>query len=169
MISPVTKRLAERLLKEAISAWANESFLLVLNDVRRNLSGIVLKRRSGRLRDSVPLNSRVYDNGFEIGTNVIYGIAWEFGFHRKAYAINPRKPGGVLAWEDASSQRAGLRGKRMRFAKYVFIPAQDFAARPWLRPAIDKNMARIEKNLRDKIEPIVDGIFPGWSVDVRIT
>src|SRR5688572_6341343 len=88
--------------------------------------------------------SRVTRDGFTIGTNVFYGIAWELGFHRKAFVIYPRNEEGVLRWIDRPTDKAF-------FAKYVFIPAQTFPARSFIRTAIDAKLPKIREDLGQRI------------------
>jgi hypothetical protein len=114
--------------KKAKYTWATKGRLYVVNLIRDNfLSGQVLGRRTGTLVRSIQSEAAVLPegDGFSYGTNVVYGIAWEFGFNRKAYVIEA-KNAKALAFEI---------GGRTVFAKRVNIPAQTFAARPFLQPA----------------------------------
>jgi len=57
--------------------WAEDWFLRSRNEVAINLTGRVLKVRTGNLRDSIGAMSRVTRDGFVIATNVDYGVYWE--------------------------------------------------------------------------------------------
>jgi len=133
-------------VERAIADWAKEGYEIVKADVLRNLSGTVLHcRTDGTLYRSIELCSKVEKDGFSISTDVKHGIAWEKGFSRKAYAINPvnRK---ALRW---------FEGGKPIFAKYVFIPAQTFAAKPFIRPAFEKNLQRLEDLLNNKLPAVL--------------
>lgn len=101
------------------------------------LNGGVLNRRSGRLARSV--NTRFSEAGDTIssrtGTTLIYGRAWELGFHvpeRDIYPVN----GGALFWPGAAHP-----------VKHVHQPARTQAARPWLRPTLETMRPTIKATL----------------------
>lgn len=150
--------------KRAVKLWAADGFLRVRGDVERNLTGGVLHaKRNGRLFQSLAFVSRILSDGFVIGTNVIYGIAWEKGFHRRAFSFGPA-PGRPFASKEfrksvlpAEDERARLRffpggsGEAV-FARRVTIPAKTFKARPWIRPGFKKNMPYLKSSLAKKLE-----------------
>jgi hypothetical protein len=109
--------------------WATKGRLYVVNLIRDQfLSGQVLNRRTGTGVRSIQSESKVIDSGdgFTVGTNVNYMVAWEFGFTRKQYVIEA-KNAKALAFE--------IGGKTV-FAKRVTIPAKTFGARPYIQPAL---------------------------------
>jgi hypothetical protein len=151
----------DQAIAEALEEWAPEAYVITLKEVQLNLSGRVLNKRTRRLFDSIPMNSTINSTGFSIGTNVFYGIAWETGFHRKAYAINPKSPDGVLHWIDR------ITGDHV-FAKYCFIPEQTFAARPWLSSAFEATEEKNGKLMLTKVHAKMNSIFPGGETTVKV-
>lgn len=105
--------------------------------VKRNyLTGQVLNVRTGRLRASISQTTQMQPgdsrSGFvstpstavaTVGTNVVYGAAWEFG--SRAHDIVPIR---------AKALRFEV-GGQVLFRRRVHIPAQ--APRPFLRPALE--------------------------------
>jgi phage gpG-like protein len=117
----------------------------------RKLTGQVLKVRTGRLRASISQSSaqRGGDSRSRfvstensataiVGTNVIYGAAWEFG--SRAHDIVPLR---------AKALRFEI-GGQVLFRRRVTKPAQ--APRPFLRPSLQEMkphiIERIEATLR---------------------
>ena len=91
------------------------------------LAGGVLNRRSGRLARSV--NTRFQESADTYrsltGTALVYGRAWELGFHVPARDIVPVNA-QALFWPGASHP-----------VRAVHQPARTQAARPWLRPPLE--------------------------------
>ena len=169
----VTKSTQE--LDAAIAKWAINGYNLVQNAIRANITGKVLKAKpGGKLFQSLLQVGRIKPDGFIVGTNVIYGIAWEFGFHRKA--IRPA-PGRPYESEDyapilpANNPRARLRfnfnGAEV-FARE--IPAATFAARPFIRPAITDNMKKLSTMLKKELAVPLKAVFGAKiTLDIRRT
>jgi len=133
--------------------WATRGRLHVVNVVRDDfLSGQSLGRRTGTLVRSVQSESTVLStgDGFVIGTNLDYGVAWELGFHRKEYIITA-KNAKALAFE--------INGQTV-FAKSVKIPAKDFAARPFLRPGLDASLDYLQELGDDLMGTAILKSFP---------
>ena len=108
---------------------------LIANVVSNQLSGQVLKRRTGRLAASIARGAKDTRSRFEstdttatsvVGTNVSYGRTWEFGAHVPAYEIFPK---------NADALKFVMNGQTI-FAKHVNMPARDIKARPYLAPAL---------------------------------
>ena len=101
------------------------------------LSDQVLKVQTGRLRRSI--NERVETNGTRVtgivGTNVVYGRAWELGFDRK---IGAGARGGPRT----------LSGKALDtyFAKHP-PGTKHYEPRSFLRSALEEMRPQIEKEL----------------------
>lgn len=96
--------------------------------VQLNLTGEVLRVRSGRLRGSITVNSEQEGDTLvgRIGSNVFYAAIWEFTGH-KAYTVYPKT---------ARALRIPTgRGKAV-FAMYARIPA--VGPKPFIRPAINE-------------------------------
>jgi hypothetical protein len=101
------------------------------------LNGGVLNRRSGRLARSV--NTRFIEEGDVFrsltGSALVYGRAWELGFHVPERDIYPVKA-GALFWPGASHP-----------VRHVHQPARDQAAKPWLRPPLNAMRPVIKETL----------------------
>ena len=93
------------ILTAAGVAWSKRSLSIVLREVERNLSGKVLKKRTGRLIRDVKRNSKVTPDGFNIATNLIYGRAWEVGFTRPKYTIK------AVPFPDGNIRRVSFKRK----------------------------------------------------------
>lgn len=113
---------------------------IVLNKIRThtvdNLSGKVLKVRTGRLRGSIFTNIASTTNGLlvgTIGTNVFYGRIWELTGH-KAFTVRP-KTKKALAFSVGKFTSATSRANLI-FSKIAQIPAAE--PRPFISPAILK-------------------------------
>jgi len=114
---------------------------IVAEQAKKNVSGIFLNSRSGRLRKSI-MAGRVTRQGSTFSVwvgsklgagpgGVNYGAVWEFG--SKMAVIRP-KTTRALRWHGA--------GGKPVFASMVRRPAQ--APRPWLQPAAEKSVSAIE-------------------------
>ena len=99
------------------------------------LNGQVLNRRSGRLARSI--NTRFISTAdsetARVGTNLVYGRAWELGAHIPAFDMKAHFK-KALYWPGAKHP-----------VKVVHRPARDIAARPFLRPALDEMRQRIHE------------------------
>lgn len=108
--------------------------------VKTKLNGQVLHRRTGILGDSIA--TRVEDNGSSVigtvGTNVKYGIAWEYGFDRKVGAGargGPRSP----KWTAASWAR---------YAAKHPAGIKTYEPRSFLRSTLAEEMPTIRESLQ---------------------
>lgn len=97
----------------------------------RSKSG--LKVRTGNLLNSIGASKKVTEEsdgsvGGQIGPQgVPYAAIHEFGGQTPARRIEPRKAGGVLAFQA---------GGQTVFARFVNHPGSKIPARPYLRPAL---------------------------------
>jgi len=123
------------LVKPAIYKGMKKGMVLADRDARLNLSGRVLQRRTGRLRNSITHDVKIEGNKVvgRIGTNVIYGRIHELG--------------GVIKPRQAQYLRFNIPGVGWRMAKSVTIPA-----RPYLRPALEDNVKDIGEIITKRIE-----------------
>lgn len=111
--------------------WAKQGGRYVVNTVRDDfLSGQALGRRSGTLVRSIDYDILPTQDGFNYGTNVNYGVAWELGFTRPAYTVRPVNARALMIPLDSG----------VIFRKYANIPAKSFEARPFLQPAGEKSI-----------------------------
>lgn len=121
--------------------WAMESGIRCVTVCRKEfLNGQVLKRRTGNLVNRIFSRLTPERDGFEFGTSVGYGIAWELGWDKETIIVPKNKK--ALAWP--IGQRTNKSGKVIRgpkgriyaFSKRVVLPAQK--PRPFLRPTLHK-------------------------------
>lgn len=119
---------------------------LIMNDIWRsasaNVSGRVLKVRSGHLRRSLgPPTVRVHGTTLEgmLGAKAVYARIHEEGGTIPAHTVRPRH---------AKALRFLGRGGQLVFAKKAEIPAVRITARPFLRPAFDELAAQAPARLR---------------------
>lgn len=167
------------MLRTMLKEWGADAYLKIVADVKRNLSGRVLKRDSGRLINSIDLISKPTDDGCIIGTNVAYGIAWEQGIRRHTISPAPGRPyaatkewGRKIRWSGilpAGDPRARLRfmvaGQEV-FARSVTIPAQ--APRKFLEPAIEMNRNELERNLANRVMRVLNQAFPDKTITINV-
>ena len=121
---------------------------LIAEVVGNKLAGQVLKRRTGKLAGSIPINapetrSRMEDDGIRIiayvGTNVSYGIGWEYGFDRKVGAGARGGPRTLTG-----------KARETYFAKHP-PGVKHMAARPFLAPALQEMKPLITRELTDAL------------------
>lgn len=129
------------LVKPAIYKGMKEGMVLADREARLNLSGRVLQRRTGRLRNSITHDVKIEGNKVvgRIGTNVIYGRIHELG--------------GVIKPRQAQYLRFNIPGVGWRMAKSVTIPA-----RPYLRPALEDSIKDIGEMITKRIEEAFKGV-----------
>jgi hypothetical protein len=184
-----TKTDAKKIFKQATKTWLNEAFAIVYNDVVENLTGRVLRRDTGNLANSVARNSKIFSDGFRVGTNVHYGIAWELGSPEtpgfiKETTIRPVKARAlripVGSWRQGvrvtkkTSRQTGLyraRGKSgsgsmVIFRKRVVIPKRPI--RPFLLPAFVNNEARIRELLSEIFTATFKTNLPDYKFEATL-
>lgn len=127
-LSPASRALIKRmpdLVTPALYKGMKESMLVAEREAKLNLSGRILNRRTGRLRNSITSDVRIAGDKVigRIGSNVVYARIHELGGE-----IVPR------------------RAKALKFQigdKWVTTQKVVMPARPYLRPAIEKNISEI--------------------------
>jgi phage gpG-like protein len=103
-------------VRERIKGAVYDSGVALQRHIAKNkLTGQVLKRRTGKLADSIALDpvSHAKEEGgkisIRVGTNVIYGKAWELGNVKNWQGkVQPARPFLVPALDDL---RASIRKK----------------------------------------------------------
>jgi hypothetical protein len=143
----------QRNFDEAKYTWAQKGRLHTVAVIRDQfLSGQALGRRTGTLVRSIQSDSEITPerDGFTVGTNLIYGVAWEFGFHRRAFEVYATTA-KALAFQ--------INGVTV-FAKHVSIPAQDFAARPFIQPGIQASREYLVELGEQEISSAMIKSFP---------
>ncbi|MBW1709929.1 MAG: hypothetical protein JRG97_13325 [Deltaproteobacteria bacterium] len=126
---------------DLITRSLEDGAAIVLEQARKNVSGLVLNSRSGRLRGSLMADRAVQQGdtfsawvGSKLWSRsgaINYGAVWEFGARGAVIRPNRAK---ALRWP-------GMNGKPV-FSSIARRPAQ--APRPWLGPAVENNISRIE-------------------------
>jgi len=129
------------LIVPALRKGTEEAMILAEREAKLNLSGKILNRRTGRIRNSITHKVGIQGDKVvgKIGTNVVYGRIHELGgeiYPRKAKALKFNIPG--VGW---------------RTAKKVVMPA-----RPYLRPALEDNMSDIARILANRVTEAFEGI-----------
>lgn len=139
------------LFNQARLKWSTESMHHMVGVVREDfLSGQALKVRTGNLRSRVDAAVLPTQDGFTLGTHVDYGVAWEVGFTRPSMTIVPKR---------AKALRFEV-GGRVLFRKRVNLPSKSFAARPFLRPALTRELPYLQKTADEAFQAGLNGAFP---------
>ena len=166
-------------VEAAIAKWAINAFNLVQNEIRKNITGKVLHGKpGGKLFQSIQQVGRVKPRGFVVGTNVFYGIAWEFGFKRKGYVVAPapgrpyesKEYAPILPYDNPRARVKFNWGGATVFARSTNIKPRTFKARPFIRPAIEDNLKKITDMLSKEIaKPLSKVANAKIVMDVRRT
>lgn len=152
----------EKIFRAEQHAWAKRSKKIVLDEVKSNLSGKVLKRKTHRtirsLRSRLEKTGPVTD-GFSISVGTRHGIAWEKGFQTPARTISPVK-GIALRF-------IGKKDGQVVFSrKPINIPAMAFKARPFISKAIKDKRSFLEKDYRLMMERVFKKSFPDLTLEI---
>lgn len=81
----------------------------------------------------------------------IYGGAWEYGFSRRRYFVAPRVAKALAWWS----------GGGWAYSKGHWIPAQTFAAKPWLRPSLRETFGQFRSMAVKPLINVLLGRDPG--------
>lgn len=134
------------LLVPALRKGMIQAMILAVRTARSPyLRGKALQKRTGRLINSIQPQVEIRGDQVvgSIGTNVVYGRVHELGFR-----------GPVRIGEHARTIRQAF--GRAIAPRQVTVRAHtrqvDFPARPFLRPAIEDSLGRIERILAKAIE-----------------
>lgn len=139
-------------LGQSIARAMDRENELTLNLVRAKLSGAVLNRVTGRLRDSMQRTDAIVINdgtSLEVrsslgsnvrfgGQSVVYAAIHEHGGTTRPHVIRA-KAGGYLAFP-------GRDGNTV-FRKSVNHPGSKIPARPYLRPSIEERRENYNRSL----------------------
>jgi len=150
--------------RQVLKDWAKRSKKVVLDEVKANVRGKVLKSRTGRLLRS--LRSKLErtgaeTDGFSIAVGALHGIAWEKGFTIPRRTISP------------------VRGKALKFigrgdGSVVFvrgpinIPRVVMKARPFISKAGKDKKTFLEKDLKRSVETVFKRSFPDLTVTITV-
>lgn len=148
-------------LDKAVKAWRDKGLVLVGDKAEQNVSGKVLQIRSGNLlKDVQEHQQHEGNNAFSIGTSLVYGKAWEKGFHRKAYTVRP-----VRAKALKIPTGGGI--NEFIFRLRADIPSQTFAPKPFLKPAVDDSRVDLRKILAEQIRGAK--LFSTKTVEIKLS
>ena len=142
---------AENILQQGVLRAMNRAGVLFRNEAVVNLTGRVLKRRTGRGASSVFWRVRLNDTGgvVTVGSNVFYLRIWELTglpnrvitpVNKKALKIPvPGAPGGFI------------------FRKKATIPRTP--PKPWLEPAVMAKLDEAKEIVADEMADAVRRLF----------
>ncbi len=144
--------------------WAKSSKKIVLDEVKANLRGKVLKRKTGRLLRS--LRSKLErtgatTDGFSISVGALHGIAWEKGFTVAARTIRPVRGKALKFIGKQDGQTVFVRGA-------IRIPRLVMKARPFISTAAKDKKPLLERNLKIMGERVFKRSFPDITVEISI-
>ncbi len=143
--------------------WAKQSKKIVLDEVKSNLRGKVLKRKTGRLlrsiRSKLETTGAVTD-GFSISVGAAHGIAWEKGFTVAARTIRPVRA-KALRFIGKTGDIVFVRGA-------IRIPRLVMKARPFISTAAKDKKPLLERNLKIMGEQVFKRSFPDITVEISI-
>lgn len=125
-----------------LGPWKRDWLRRSINEIRLNLTGRVLRVRTGNLRDSILPNSRETEDGFAVGTNVDYGIYWE------------GTPSGLTDMQ--AFERTGGAGRRARGIR---------RSRPFIRPVIEQFDGKMLTDLEQRLDRLGESM-PGIEIEV---
>lgn len=126
----------------------SRAMVILQRAAKQNLSGAVLKNRTGTLRRSVNYVVKEVADAVEgaTGTNVVYGKTHELGLTIPAHDIVPRTA-QALAFSP-SGISGGWGNQNIIFARRVHIPAVTMPKRPWLSTAFKSTRSAIFNELQ---------------------
>lgn len=155
-LGPGLRRVRPKIEKAVVGglrAWNLLSLRTSKNEFFLSGSGPPARRkltsRSGKLRGSIrPIEPKkkgdTYIAGLKAGgPGVPYAAIHEHGGRTRPHKIVPRRA-KVLSWRSKSGAR--------RYARHVNHPGSNIPARPYLLPAMEKNLKQLEKQLAVAIE-----------------
>jgi phage gpG-like protein len=110
-----------------------------------------LKVRTGKLRASINANVAEEGDSYKVtlGANTVYARIHEYGGVTRPHIIAPKR-GGALAF---------MFGGKLTFARYVRHPGSWIKARPYLQPAVDQEMPKLQRALAVLLKDTADEAF----------
>jgi|SRR5262245_302109 len=126
-------------IRQAIKRGLQQGAQVVKNYAVANVSGAVLRRKSGKLASSIRTRvSQTRSGGIlRIGTKVEYGGWWEFGYYRFA-------------------------GKGKGKGKHM-------PARPWLRPAAEQATPQIAEFINAEVDRELKAAFGNVTIEIKLS
>lgn len=148
-------------MARAMVRWKGESFSRVMKEVEANLTGGMMKTRTGATLRDVKRNSKTDPLGFTLRTKKASLIAWMNGSPRRAFTVVPRNK-KVLSWIDKRT------GQRV-FARVANIPAWKFTPkRPVFQDAVDQKRTFMERLLELEMVRAFNQMFPKTQIIWRV-
>jgi Bacteriophage HK97-gp10, putative tail-component len=145
-------------IKGAIMKALDEAAPILKNQAIGHLNQ-ALKRRSGRLASSIYARTKRIRNGgrLTVGTPVLYGRFWEYGFLRGGKSVR-----GLVRGAGRSRKRrtAGELARLIkRGAKYY--------RRPWLRPSANEAMPEVVRRVEMYINDAIKQYSGSATIDIK--
>jgi hypothetical protein len=147
-------------IKGAIMKALSEAAPILKNQAIGNLNR-VLNRRTGRLASSIYARTRRIKNGgrLTVGTPVLYGRFWEYGFFHGAKSVSGLVRGA------GRLHRARTRAERIRLIK----SGAKFYRRRWLRPAADEAMPEVVRRVETHVNDAIKQYSGTVTIDMKIS
>lgn len=144
-------------LREGVLSAATEGARAIKRRVTENLSGKVLKSRTGRGRNSTSARAEETSGGaLIIISNAIHYLRfWEFGI--KAHFRGRQT---ILTLRSASGRSITAKSKRKQIKAQV--------ARPWMWPAVGASMPEIRRQAADAVSVKLHGAASKMNMKVKI-
>lgn len=127
--------------RAAVERWKGTQFPSLMREARRNLTGRMFHRRTGRTLSNVQAKSRLLKNGFRLATSLPSLMAWMQGSPRRSYWVAPVRA-RALRWID---KRTG----QVRFSRGHRIPPWRFTPK---RPALEDAQLRRQRRIIEAME-----------------
>lgn len=170
--TPDTVRIIQKIIDDTVDDWSKDSFLKIMNEIKLNLTGKVLKRDSGNLIAAIEADSTVFGGAMKFIISPVYGQAWEKGFSRKSYLVRPVNA-KALAW-GGTVPRPPRAFKKLKpdqkfFSKGHIIPPGWFKERPFVKPAVRDSEPELLKSLEHKLQNGFDTKVPQWKISINLS
>jgi hypothetical protein len=152
----------ERGVKKALLEGMRGVYLEARKNVRENLSGRIMNKRTGRTLRNVMRQSKMTRDGFKLATTAPGLQAWMKGSRRKGYWVLPINA-RMLAWRDKQTGQ-------MRFSRGHYIHPWTFAPK---RPVFEDAIARIGqagvlRAYKRSLGPSLRQTFRGGKLTIRL-
>jgi hypothetical protein len=149
---------APRDIQRAIINGLRQSAEMLKDRAISNLNR-VLGRRSGRLASSIYARAgRTRFGGYlQVGTPVLYGRFWEYGFLRGGKSVRGLVRGALRPRRRSERQKIKLIGRGAKFYQ-----------RPFLKPAVEQSQAEVARRIQIEVDRAVGQQFESVTIDLNI-
>jgi hypothetical protein len=149
---------APRDIQRAIINGLRQSAGMLKDRAISNLNR-VLGRPSGRLASSIYARAgRTRFGGYlQVGTPVLYGRFWEYGFLRGGKSVRGLVRGALRPRRRSERQKLALIGRGAKFYQ-----------RPFLRPAVEQSQAEVARRIQIEVDRAVGQQFESVTIDLKI-